>query len=58
MKMKEINAEIYLNGNNDGIPSNSLTKKQRISLRYGKKPRIPFSKTWRKKTIGKSSTLG
>ena len=38
--------------------SNSLTRKLRSCWHYGKKPKIQFSKTWRKKIIGRSSTLG
>lgn len=40
--MKEIDAEIYLNGNNDGATSNSLTRKLRNCWHYGKKPKIQF----------------
>ena len=38
--------------------SNSLTRKLRSCWHYGKKPKTPFFMMWRKRTIGRSSTLG
>lgn len=56
--MKEINAEIYINWDNDGATVKLSDEEAEKLLALWKEAKTPFSKAWRKKTIGKSSTLG